>query len=125
MDDPELLDLVELEVRDLLSQYNFPGDEIPVIRGSALQAMTKGADPNSPYDAPEFKCIHELVRALDEYIPIPQREVDKPFFDAGGGCVFDYGTWDGGDGSGGAWSGEGGGTRWSVWGSIRRRRVWW
>jgi elongation factor Tu len=79
VDDPELLDLVELEVRDLLTKYKFPGDEIPVIRGSALQAMTKGADPNVPADDPAFKSIYELVNALDTYIPIPQREVDKPF----------------------------------------------
>jgi elongation factor Tu len=79
VDDPELLDLVELEMRDLLTKYKFPGDEIPVIRGSALQAMTKGADPNVPADDPAFKSIYELVNALDTYIPIPQREVDKPF----------------------------------------------
>jgi elongation factor Tu len=79
VDDPELLDLVELEVRDLLTKYKFPGNEIPVIRGSALQAMTKGADPNVPADDPAFKSIYELVNALDTYIPIPQREVDKPF----------------------------------------------
>jgi elongation factor Tu len=79
VDDPELLDLVELEVRDLLTKYKFPGDEIPVIRGSALQAMTKGADPTVPADDPAFKSIYELVNALDTYIPIPQREVDKPF----------------------------------------------
>jgi elongation factor Tu len=79
VDDPELLDLVELEVRDLLTKYKFPGDEIPVIRGSALQAMTKGADPNVPADDPAFKSIYELVNALDTYIPMPQRQVDKPF----------------------------------------------
>ncbi len=79
VDDPELLDLVELEVRDLLTKYKFPGDDIPVIRGSALQAMSKGADPNVPADDPAFKSIYELVNALDTYIPIPQREVDKPF----------------------------------------------
>jgi elongation factor Tu len=79
VDDPELLDLVELEVRDLLTKYKFPGDEIPVIRGSALVAMSKGADPTVPADDPAFKSIYELVNALDTYIPIPQREVDKPF----------------------------------------------
>jgi len=79
VDDPELLDLVELEVRDLLTKYKFPGNEIPVIRGCALQAMTKGADPTVPADDPAFKSIYELVNALDTYIPIPQREVDKPF----------------------------------------------
>jgi elongation factor Tu len=79
VDDPELLDLVELEVRDLLTKYEFPGDEIPVIRGSALQAMTKGADLNVPIDAPEFKSVLELMDAVDSYIPDPQRDIDKPF----------------------------------------------
>jgi elongation factor Tu len=79
VDDPELLDLVELEVRDLLTQYQFPGDDIPIIRGSALEAMTKGADANASIDDPAFKSIFELMDALDSYIPIPQRETDKPF----------------------------------------------
>jgi elongation factor Tu len=79
VDDPELLDLVELEVRDLLSSYEFPGDEVPVIRGSALEAMTAGADLNRPLDDPAFKSIIELVEALDKYIPVPEREKDKPF----------------------------------------------
>jgi elongation factor Tu len=79
VDDPELLDLVELEVRDLLTKYKFPGDEVPVIRGSALQAMTKGSDPSVPATDPAFKCIHELMAAIDSYIPEPQRDVDKPF----------------------------------------------
>jgi len=76
MDDPELLELVELEVRELLSQYGFPGDEIPVIRGSALNALqSSSTDPN----APEYACIWELMRAVDDYIPTPQRAVDQPF----------------------------------------------
>lgn len=79
VDDPELLDLVEMEVRELLSKYEFPGDEIPVIRGSALKAMEKAMQPNSTADEPEFKCIYELVDALDNYIPLPQRDIDKPF----------------------------------------------
>ena len=79
VDDPELLDLVELEVRDLLSKYEFPGDDIPIIRGSALEAMTKGADMDVPIDAPEFKSIIELMEACDSYIPEPTRDVDKPF----------------------------------------------
>ena len=79
VDDPELLDLVELEVRDLLSKYEFPGDEIPIIRGSALQAMTKGIDAGVAMDAPEFKSILELMAAVDSYIPEPVRDVDKPF----------------------------------------------
>ncbi len=79
VDDPELLDLVELEVRDLLNKYQFPGDEIPVIRGSALQAMTKGSDKSVSIDAPEFKSILELMDAVDSYIPEPVRDTDKPF----------------------------------------------
>ena len=79
VDDPELLDLVELEVRDLLSQYKFPGDDIPVIRGSALQAMAAGAEAGTPVDDPAFKSIYELMDALDSYIPQPKRETDKPF----------------------------------------------
>ncbi len=79
VDDPELLDIVEMEVRELLSKYEFPGNEIPVIRGSALKAMEKGLQPNSTPDEPEFKCIYELIDALDNYIPLPEREIDKPF----------------------------------------------
>jgi elongation factor Tu len=73
------LDLVELEVRELLSSYQFPGDDIPVIRGSALQAMTKGSDTSTSLDDPAFKSIDELIHALDDYIPEPKRETDKPF----------------------------------------------
>ena len=79
VDDPELLDLVELEVRDLLSAYKFPGDDIPVIRGSALEAMNAGADESKGPDDPAFKSIYELVEALDNYIPQPKRDKDKPF----------------------------------------------
>ena len=78
VDDPELLDLVELEVRDLLSQYQFPGDDIPVIRGSALQALQAGTD-QKPIEDPAFKSILELMEACDTYIPEPKRETDKPF----------------------------------------------
>jgi elongation factor Tu len=74
VDDPELLDLVELEVRELLSQYEFPGDEVPIIKGSALKALESG-DPNSEWG----QKIGELMAALDSYIPEPKREVDKPF----------------------------------------------
>ena len=74
VDDPELIDLVELEVRELLSEYDFPGDEVPVIRGSALKALESG-DPNSEWG----KKITELLDAVDTYIPEPEREVDKPF----------------------------------------------
>ncbi len=79
VDDPELIELVELELRDLLKQYDFPGDEIPIIRGSALKAMERAMDASVKLDDPALKCIHELVDALDNYIPIPPRDVDKPF----------------------------------------------
>ena len=76
MDDPELLDLVELELRELLSTYRFPGDTIPIIRGSALKALeSTSTDPN----APEYQPILELMRAVDAYIPQPVREIDKPY----------------------------------------------
>ncbi len=76
MDDPELLELVELEVRELLDEYGYPGDETPIVKGSALQALqSESKDP----DAPEYQPIAELLRVVDEYIPEPQREVDKPF----------------------------------------------
>ncbi len=74
VDDPELLELVELEVRELLSLYDFPGDDIPVIQGSALKALENG-EPGTD----ETKCIDELMAALDSYIPEPERDVDKPF----------------------------------------------
>ena len=74
VDDPELLELVELEVRELLSQYEFPGDDIPVIKGSALKAMESGE-----WDSDDTKCIHELLAAVDDYIPMPERDKDKPF----------------------------------------------
>jgi elongation factor Tu len=76
MNDPELLELVELELRELLDKYEFPGDEIPIIRGSALKALE--SDSTDP-DAPEYKPIWELIEAIDSYIPTPEREVDKPF----------------------------------------------
>ena len=76
MDDPELLELVELELRELLDHYGFPGDEIPIVRGSALQALQ--SDSTDP-EAPEYQPIWELLRVIDEYIPEPVREVDKPF----------------------------------------------
>lgn len=79
VDDPELLELVELELRDLLKQYEFPGDEIPIVRGSALKAMEVALRPDSKPDDPAFKCIYELMDAVDNYIPIPQRDIDKPF----------------------------------------------
>jgi elongation factor Tu len=75
VDDPELLELVELEVRELLSKYSFPGDDIPVIRGSALKALEAPDDPSDPAYAP----IAELMDAVDSYIPTPERDIDKPF----------------------------------------------
>jgi elongation factor Tu len=74
VDDPELLELVEMEVRDLLTQYEFPGDKIPIIKGSATKALASG-DPNHA----DAKCISELTDAVDEYIPLPERPVDQPF----------------------------------------------
>jgi elongation factor Tu len=73
VDDPELLDLVELEIRELLSKYEFPGDDTPIVRGNALAAMQNPGDDNA------CKCIDELVKALDAYVPIPERLTDKPF----------------------------------------------
>jgi elongation factor Tu len=76
MDDEELLELVELEVRELLSTYGFPGDEIPIVRGSALAALqSESKDPG----APEYACILELMQAVDDYVPTPERAVDLPF----------------------------------------------
>ncbi len=76
MDDPELLELVELELRELLTEYKFPGEETPIVMGSALQALeSSSTDPN----APEYESIKELLRVVDEYIPEPVREIDKPF----------------------------------------------
>jgi elongation factor Tu len=76
MDDEELLELVELELRELLTEYKFPGDEIPIVRGSALQALeSESTDP----EAPEYASIKELLRVIDEYIPEPKRDTEKPF----------------------------------------------
>ena len=76
VDDPELLDLVEMEIRDLLSEYEFPGDDTPIIKGSGLQVLeSSSTDPN----APEYACIHELMKAVDEFIPTPERKADLPF----------------------------------------------
>ena len=76
MDDPELLELVELELREMLTGYGFPGDDIPIIHGSALKALESDS---TDINAPEYECIHELMKAVDEYIPMPERETDKPF----------------------------------------------
>jgi elongation factor Tu len=78
VDDPELLELVEMEVRELLDYYKFPGDDIPFIKGSALKAL-QAFEEGKPIDTPEYECIKELLKAVDEYIPDPEREQDKPF----------------------------------------------
>lgn len=78
VDDPELLDLVEMELREILSKYEFPGDDIPFIRGSALHALDAGS-ANAPTDDPRYQCIWDLMKAVDEYVPIPERAMDKPF----------------------------------------------
>jgi elongation factor Tu len=78
VDDPELIELVEVELRDLLNAYEFPGDEIPIIKGSALKAL-EAATSNAPGDDPRFQCIWDLMKAVDEYIPIPKRDTEKPF----------------------------------------------
>jgi elongation factor Tu len=76
MEDEELLELVEMELRELLSKYGFPGDDIPIVRGSALKALeSTSTDPQ----APEYQCIHQLMAAVDSYIPTPERAVDRPF----------------------------------------------
>ncbi len=77
VDDAELLELVELELRELLNQYEFPGDEVPIIRGSALEAMEKGL--NGDFSGDEWKPVQELLDAVDSYIPTPVRDTDKPF----------------------------------------------
>jgi elongation factor Tu len=76
MEDEELLELVELELRELLTGQKFPGDEVPIVRGSALQALES---TSTDVNAPEYKCILELMKAVDEYIPMPVRDVDRPF----------------------------------------------
>ncbi len=76
VDDPELLELVEMEVRDLLTKYDFPGDTTPIIKGSALKVLES---TSTDYNAPEYACIRELMDTVDEYIPTPERPVDQPF----------------------------------------------
>jgi len=76
MDDEELLELVELELRELLTSYEFPGDDIPIVRGSALQALESSSED---LGAPEYESIWELMRVVDEYIPTPERDIDRPF----------------------------------------------
>src|SRR5437879_3779322 len=141
VDDPEILDLVELEMRELLKKYQFPGDEIPVIRGSALGAMEK------PEDSKAAECIWKLMEAVDSYIPTPKRAIDKPFlmpiediFSITGRGTVVTGRVEGGvvkvgeevevvgvgeRGGGGGSGGWGrGGKRWRSWGFGRRARRW-
>ncbi|OGV45163.1 MAG: translation elongation factor Tu [Lentisphaerae bacterium GWF2_44_16] len=75
LDDPELIELVEMEIRELLSKYDYPGDEVPIVKGSGLKAMEAEGDPNNPAS----KCIFELMDAVDSYIPQPKRDIDLPF----------------------------------------------
>ncbi len=79
VDDPELLELVEMEIRELLSTYEFPGDEIPIVKGSALLAMEALLEGKKALETPECKCLFDLMDAVDSYIPTPERAVDKPF----------------------------------------------
>jgi elongation factor Tu len=79
VDDPELLDLVEEELRDLLTSYEFPGKDIPIIRGSALKALEAAASTETKVDDPRLDCVWKLMEAVDTYIPIPERETKKPF----------------------------------------------
>jgi elongation factor Tu len=78
VDDPELLELVELEIRELLNKYEFPGDDTPIIRGSALKAA-EALEAGKPVDDEAFKCLDELMDAIDSFIPLPERDIDKPF----------------------------------------------
>jgi elongation factor Tu len=79
VDDEELIELVEVELRDLLSSYEFPGDEIPIIKGSALKALEAATSNDTKADDPRLNCIWELMKAVDDYIPLPARDTDKPF----------------------------------------------
>jgi elongation factor Tu len=79
VDDPELLELVEVELRDLLTSYEFPGDEIPIVQGSALRALEAASSADAKVDDPRLDCIWKLMEAVDSYIPVPERETSKPF----------------------------------------------
>ncbi len=79
VDDPELLELVEMEIRELLSSYDFPGDDIPIVKGSALLALNALTEGKNAKEAPECQCLFELMDAVDSYIPTPERQADKPF----------------------------------------------
>src|SRR3972149_3480266 len=105
MDDPELLELVELELRELLTSYEFPGDATPIVRGSAKAALdSSSTDPN----APEYECIKELLKVVDEFIPEPKRDMDKPFMMPVEDVFSIKGRGTGGTGGGGRGEGKGG-----------------
>ena len=97
VDDEELLDLVELEVRELLTEYEFPGDDVPVVKVSALKALEG--------DQVAADQVLELMTAVDTFIPEPERAIGQAVLDADRGCVHDHGSGDGGDGQGGAGGG--------------------
>ena len=103
MDDPELLELVELELRELMNEYGFPGDEMPIVKGSALARL--GERRARIRDAPEYESIKELLRVIDEYIPEPVREIEQAVHDARRRRVLDQGTRHGGDRSDRSWYG--------------------
>ena len=118
VDDPELLDLVELEVRELLKTYEFPGDDMPVIRGSALKALEGTGKDDAA------KPILELMEAVDKLHSAAAARDRQAVPDADRGRVLDLGARDGGDGAGGARQGEGRARKWRSWASSRRRRRW-
>ncbi len=103
VDDPELIELVELELRELLTKYGFPGDDAPIVKGSALKALE--AEDGASEDA---KCVFELMDAIDAYIPDPVRDIDKPFLDAHRRCFLHLGSRNRGDGPCRARHGQGG-----------------
>jgi elongation factor Tu len=79
VDDEELVELVEMELRELLNEYEFPGDDIPIIKGSALEALNAGSEDGVADDDPRLQCVWDLMEACDDYIPVPERAVDQPF----------------------------------------------
>ena len=97
VDDEELLELVEMEVRELLDDYDFPGDDTPIVTGSALKAL------EGDESAMGMPAVQQLVETLDEYIPEPVRDIDQPFFAADRRCIFDIGSGHGGDGTRQSW----------------------
>ncbi len=120
VDDPELLELVEMEVRDLLSEYEFPGDEMPVVAGSGLKALESGGCGRVRV----VRELQQLLDAVDEYIPTPEREVDKPFLMPVEDVFYHHGSRYGGDGPCGAGDRSRWATRWRSSGSARRARRW-